>query len=88
MSNELGLNLDARLELVRQTDCKPFDVVGVIQFVTSREEFYKLVRKFIDQSKDKEMKFDKMLVFGEFKGVSYYRIILIKYKQEENEQAK
>jgi hypothetical protein len=79
MSRELGLDLYASLELVRQTNCRPFKVIGVVQFMVTRTDFFELVERFIKGTKDKVVPYDKMLVFGTYKGVVYNRIILIKY---------
>lgn len=78
--NDYGLELSALLELVRQTEGRPFEG-QVVQFMTSREEFYRQVKKITDRLEawKKKINFDKMLVFGEWNGVPYYRIIFVKY---------
>lgn len=83
MQIALDYNLDTLLQLVRMTDCRPFVTIGIVQFITSREEFKKSVQKFIKGMEKKEVKCDKVLVFGEWKGITYNRIHLIKFTDNE-----
>lgn len=82
-NNPPVIDRELQLAILRQTECRPFYTIGVVQFYkVSRKEFIESAKKFAKESEGKPQKYDKMIIIGRYNGIEYNRIQLIKFIED------